>query len=96
MIAIVALVIVGPHKLPGVARTVGQWIRKLRLFTTEMRAQTGIDEILREEGIEGGPVELLPLGLLGGVLGLQLVAQGHELVYLGDDAVLFGPGRNSY
>ena len=61
MIAIVALVIVGPHKLPGMLRTLGQSIRKLRLFTTEMRAQTGIDEILREEGIQGGLTELRSL-----------------------------------
>ena len=61
MIAIVALVIVGPHKLPGLLRTLGQSIRKLRLFTTEMRAQTGIDEILREEGIQGGLTELRSL-----------------------------------
>jgi sec-independent protein translocase protein TatB len=61
MIAVVALVIVGPHKLPGMLRTLGQWLRKLRLFTTEMRAQTGIDEILREEGIDGGLTELRSL-----------------------------------
>jgi sec-independent protein translocase protein TatB len=31
---------------------------KLRRLTTEVRAQTGIDEVLRQEGIEGGLVEL--------------------------------------
>jgi sec-independent protein translocase protein TatB len=61
VIAAVTLVIVGPHKLPGLLRTLGQWIRKLRIFTTEMRAQTGIDEILKEEGIEGGVTELRSL-----------------------------------
>jgi sec-independent protein translocase protein TatB len=61
MIAIVVLVIVGPHKLPGMLRRLGEWIHKLRIFTTEMRAQTGIDEILREEGIEGGLSELRSL-----------------------------------
>ena len=53
MIAVIALVVVGPQKLPGMLRTLGQWIRKLRRLTTEVRAQTGIDEILREEGIDG-------------------------------------------
>jgi len=53
VIAIIALVVVGPQKLPGMLRTIGQWTRKLRKMTTEVRAQTGIDEILREEGIDG-------------------------------------------
>jgi sec-independent protein translocase protein TatB len=34
-------------------RTMGLWVQKLRKLTTEVRAQTGIDEILREEGIDG-------------------------------------------
>ena len=58
MIAIVALVVVGPHKLPGMLRTAGEWARKLRRLTTEVRAQTGIDDILRNEGIDGGLTEL--------------------------------------
>ena len=53
LIATIALVVVGPQKLPGMLLTLGQWIRKLRKLTTEVRAQTGIDEILREEGIDG-------------------------------------------
>ena len=53
VIATIALVVVGPQKLPGMLRTMGQWVRKLRKLTTEVRAQTGIDEILREEGIDG-------------------------------------------
>jgi sec-independent protein translocase protein TatB len=58
VIAVVALVAVGPQKLPGMLKTLGQWIRKLRQMTTEVRAQTGIDEILRAEGIHGGLNEL--------------------------------------
>lgn len=49
----VALIFVGPKKLPGMLRTVGEWVARLRRLTTEMRAQTGIDDILREEGIDG-------------------------------------------
>src|SRR5215470_6829755 len=30
------------------------------------------------------------IGLSGGELGFELVAQGHQFVYPGDDAVLFG------
>jgi len=58
VIALVALVVVGPHKLPGMMRSVGEWIGKVRRLTTEVRAQTGIDEILRAEGIDGGLNEL--------------------------------------
>ena len=32
------------------------------------------------------------VGLGGGELGFQLVAQRHQFVHLGDDAVLFGEG----
>lgn len=53
VIATMALVVVGPQKLPGMLRTLGHWMRKLRKLTTEVRAQTGIDQILREEGIDG-------------------------------------------
>jgi len=60
-IVLVALIVVGPHKLPRMLRSLGEFIRKLRLFTTQMRAQTGIDEILREEGFEGGVAELRSL-----------------------------------
>lgn len=53
LVALVALVAVGPQKLPGMLRTVGEWVGRLRRLTSEMRAQTGIDAILREEGIDG-------------------------------------------
>jgi sec-independent protein translocase protein TatB len=58
LILVVTLVAVGPHKLPGMLRTMGEWVRKLRRLTTEVRAQTGIDDILRQEGIDGGLNEL--------------------------------------
>ncbi len=53
VIGLVALIIVGPQKLPGMMRTAGEWIGKLRRLTSDVRAQTGIDDILREEGIDG-------------------------------------------
>jgi sec-independent protein translocase protein TatB len=58
LIAVVALVVVGPQKLPGMLFTLGQWVRKLRRLSTEMRAQSGIDDILRQEGLHGGLTEL--------------------------------------
>jgi sec-independent protein translocase protein TatB len=61
LIGIVALVAVGPQRLPGMLKTFGLWMRKLRKLTTEVRAQTGIDDILRAEGIQGGVSELRSL-----------------------------------
>ncbi|MBN2191226.1 MAG: twin-arginine translocase subunit TatB [Polyangiaceae bacterium] len=58
VIGLVALIVVGPHKLPSMLRSIGEWMRRLRNLTTEVRAQTGIDEILREEGLTGGLAEL--------------------------------------
>lgn len=54
----VALLVLGPEKLPGMLRTMGQWVAKLRRLTTEVRHQSGIDEVLRAEGFDGGLNEL--------------------------------------
>ena len=61
LILLVALIIVGPHKLPTMLRTLGQWIGRMRRLTYEMRAQSGIDEILRQEGLAGGLSEFRAL-----------------------------------
>jgi len=53
VIGLVALVVVGPQKLPAMMRTAGEWVNKIKRMTSDMRAQTGIDDILREEGIDG-------------------------------------------
>lgn len=66
VILVIALVVVGPDKLPKMMRTLGEWTAKLRRLTTEVRVQTGIDDVLREEGIEGGLSELR--GMLRGDL----------------------------
>jgi Tat protein translocase TatB subunit len=58
VILVVGLVVIGPQKLPGLFRSIGEWIAQLRRLTTEVRAQSGIDEILRAEGLHGGLSEL--------------------------------------
>ena len=40
--------------------------------------------------MEGGFEEAAGLGLGGGELGFQAVAEGHQFIDFGDDAVLFG------
>lgn len=51
VVVIVALVVIGPKDLPRVLRKAGQWAGKLRRMAAEMRAQSGIDDLLRGEGI---------------------------------------------
>jgi len=58
MVAIVALVVAGPKRLPEMLGQLGAWIGKLRRMVHEMRRQTGIDDILRQEGFSGGINEL--------------------------------------
>lgn len=61
LILVVALVVLGPQRLPSMLRTIGMWIHKLRQMTTEVRAQTGIDDLLRQEGFSGGLSEVRSL-----------------------------------
>jgi sec-independent protein translocase protein TatB len=72
LIGVVTLVAVGPQRLPGMLRNLGTWIKKLRKMTTEVRQQTGIDEMLRAEGLHGGLNELR--GLMRGGGGIQAPA----------------------
>jgi sec-independent protein translocase protein TatB len=58
LILLVILIVVGPQKLPGMMRTLGQWLGRFRRMTTEMRVQSGIDDVLRQEGLAGGLTEL--------------------------------------
>ncbi len=51
VVGLVALIVVGPQKLPQMMRTAGEWVGRLQKMTADMRVQTGIDDILREEGI---------------------------------------------
>jgi sec-independent protein translocase protein TatB len=46
LIAIVALVVIGPKELPGVLRTLGQWTAKLRRMASEFQNQ--FHEAMRE------------------------------------------------
>jgi sec-independent protein translocase protein TatB len=47
LIFIVALVVVGPERLPGLVRTVGLWVGKARRIVTEVK-----DEVERELRLE--------------------------------------------
>jgi sec-independent protein translocase protein TatB len=38
LIAVVALLVIGPERLPGVARNVGMWVGKMRRFVSSVQA----------------------------------------------------------
>lgn len=82
LITVVALLVVGPKNLPRLLGAIGSFIGKIRRLSAEMRQQTGIDEILRGEGITGGMSELRTLldtktALQGGRSGPR-AAPGHQ------------------
>jgi sec-independent protein translocase protein TatB len=52
LILIVGIVVVGPRQLPALMRTAGQWIGKLRRMSSDLRSQSGIDQLIRDEGLE--------------------------------------------
>jgi len=43
LIGVVALVVIGPERLPGVARTVGQWIGSARRFVSSVQADINLE-----------------------------------------------------
>src|SRR5579884_3545223 len=50
LVAIVALVVIGPKDLPRVMRLVGQWVGRARAMTRHFRA--GIDTMMREAELD--------------------------------------------
>lgn len=46
VIGVVALIVIGPKELPGVLRTVGQWMGKVRRMASEFQGQ--FNEAMRE------------------------------------------------
>lgn len=51
VLIVVGLVVIGPKELPRVLRKVGHWAGKLRRMAGDLRAQSGIDDVLRNEGL---------------------------------------------
>jgi sec-independent protein translocase protein TatB len=50
LVAVVALLVIGPKDLPRVMRTVGQWVGKARGVARQFRS--GFDNIVREAELE--------------------------------------------
>ena len=50
LVALVALLVIGPKDLPRVLRYVGQWVGKARRMASHFRS--GIDEMVRQSELE--------------------------------------------
>ena len=50
LIGVVALLVVGPERLPGLARTVGLWVGKVRRFVNSVKSD--IDREMRTEELK--------------------------------------------
>ena len=61
VVVIVALVVMGPKDLPKMLRRVGQWAGKIRRAASDLRAQSGIDDALRSEGLADDIAEIRKL-----------------------------------
>ena len=73
VLLLVCVVVLGPKELPRYLRKAGQLAGQLRRLAYDMRAKSGIDEILRTEGIGADIAEIRRLatfarGELGGIM----------------------------
>lgn len=75
LLIIVAIVVVGPRQLPSMMRTAGQWVSRIRRMSTDLRAQSGIDQLMREEGIDHSIREIRSLSNINVLDGLERMAQ---------------------
>jgi sec-independent protein translocase protein TatB len=61
VVIVVALVVIGPKDLPKMLRKLGKWAGKLRRMASDLRAQSGIDDALRAEGLADDIAEIRKL-----------------------------------
>jgi Tat protein translocase TatB subunit len=51
ILGVIAIVVVGPRRLPALLRSAGQLIGQLRRMAVDVRKESGIDQLLEAEGI---------------------------------------------
>jgi sec-independent protein translocase protein TatB len=61
VLVIVAIVVIGPKDLPKALRKAGQLAGKVRRMATDVRTQSGIDEVLREGSLHEDIAEIRKL-----------------------------------
>lgn len=74
VLLLVGIIVVGPRNLPPLMRTAGQWVARIRRMSLELRTQSGIDELLRREGLDQHIHELRSLSRLNVVDTLMATA----------------------
>jgi sec-independent protein translocase protein TatB len=69
-VLLVAMVVLGPKELPKYLRKAGQFAGRMRRIANDMREKSGIDEVLRTEGLDRDIAEIRSLtrGELTGVV----------------------------
>lgn len=48
LVFLIALVVLGPKRLPGVGRQIGRALREFRAASSQIRAELGVDELIDE------------------------------------------------
>lgn len=71
LLCLLGIVVVGPRNLPQMMRQLGKTVSKVRRMTSEIREQSGIDDILRAEGIEREVAEIKKLAT-GRIMDIRL------------------------
>jgi sec-independent protein translocase protein TatB len=61
VLLLVAMIVLGPRELPRYLRKAGQFAGKIRRLANEMREKSGIDEVLRAEGLDKDLAEIRKL-----------------------------------
>jgi sec-independent protein translocase protein TatB len=61
VLVIVAIVVIGPKDMPRVLRKAGELAGKLRRMAGDVRAQSGIDDVLRADGLHEDIAEIRKL-----------------------------------
>src|SRR5260370_4571375 len=71
VVVVVGLVVLGPKELPRYLRKAGQFAGQLRNWAFDMRQKSGIDDVLRVEGLDRDIAEIRKLtrGELTGIVG---------------------------
>lgn len=75
VVAVIALIVLGPEKLPRVARQAGQWMGKLQRYVadvkTDINRQMELDELRRVQEELKGAAQSLQAEVTSAVSGLQ-------------------------
>src|SRR5580658_9305773 len=82
VLLLVAMVVLGPKELPRYLRKAGQFVGRARGWANDMRRKSGIDEVLRMEGLDKDIAELRKLtrGEFTGITGtVRSFANGSAL-----------------